>query len=76
MGYAGLVGRKIWRLRCDWRENQLRAVGAVNKKAHTPTLSASARSVAETSAVSWDLLEKIIDADDEDGAREPSAKLD
>lgn len=27
-------GRKIWRLRCDWRENQLRAVGAVNKKAH------------------------------------------
>lgn len=27
-------GRKIWRLRCDWRENQLRAAGAVNKKAH------------------------------------------
>ncbi|CAH6582173.1 hypothetical protein AI2935V1_1912 [Citrobacter freundii] len=33
-------GRKIWRLRCDWRENQLRAVGAVNKKAH-PYISAS-----------------------------------
>lgn len=33
-------GRKIWRLRCDWRENQLRAVGAVNKKAH-PYVSAS-----------------------------------
>lgn len=27
-------GRKIWRLRCDWRENQLRAVGAVHRKAH------------------------------------------
>lgn len=27
-------GRKIWRLRCDWRENQLRAIGAVHKKAH------------------------------------------
>lgn len=33
-------GRKIWRLRCDWRENQLRAVGAVHKKAH-PYISAS-----------------------------------
>lgn len=33
-------GRKIWRLHCDWRENQLRAVGAVNKKAH-PYISAS-----------------------------------
>ncbi|WP_409255714.1 replication endonuclease [Lelliottia nimipressuralis] len=27
-------GRKIWRLRCDWRENQLRAIGAVHRKAH------------------------------------------
>lgn len=27
-------GKKIWRLRCDWRENQLRAVGAVHRKAH------------------------------------------
>ncbi|OAT26555.1 phage replication protein [Buttiauxella ferragutiae ATCC 51602] len=27
-------GNKIWRLRCDWRENQLRAAGAVHKKAH------------------------------------------
>ncbi|HHL2822266.1 TPA: replication endonuclease [Citrobacter murliniae] len=33
-------GRKIWRLRCDWRENQLRATGAVHKKAH-PYVSAS-----------------------------------
>lgn len=33
-------GRKIWRLRCDWRENQLRATGAVHKKAH-PYISAS-----------------------------------
>lgn len=37
-------GRKIWRLRCDWRENQLRATGAVHKKAHAYV---SASSLAE-----------------------------
>lgn len=35
---------KIWRLRCDWRENQLRATGAVHKKAHAYV---SASSLAE-----------------------------
>jgi hypothetical protein len=37
-------GTKIWRLRCDWRENQLRAAGAVHKKAHAYV---SASSLAE-----------------------------
>ncbi|MER2471352.1 replication endonuclease [Photorhabdus laumondii] len=30
--------RQLWRLRCDWRESQLRAANQVNKKAH-PYLS-------------------------------------
>lgn len=25
-------GRKLWRLRCEWRENQFRAIGVIHKK--------------------------------------------
>lgn len=33
--------RQLWRLRCDWRENQLRAIGNVHKRA-TPYISRDA----------------------------------
>ncbi|MGV8925726.1 MAG: replication endonuclease [Ewingella sp.] len=35
--------RKLWRLRCDWRENQLRAIGSIHKRA-TPYISRDALS--------------------------------
>lgn len=33
--------RQFWRLRCDWRENQLRAIGSIHKRA-TPYISRDA----------------------------------
>ncbi|WP_245675208.1 replication endonuclease [Candidatus Erwinia dacicola] len=59
-------GRKIWRLRCDWRENQLRAIGAVHKKAHAYVSASSLIEWQEQRRKSRDFF-KSHELVDEDG---------